>query len=77
MHHRQPNRPAGLPGEQTLNNFRRKGRKGSQAAEEAGNRKKLQGQREMGVDMKQANSDTDQITTNHIGRQRTEGQCYE
>jgi hypothetical protein len=28
-----------LPGEQTLDNFRRKGRKGRQATEEAGNRK--------------------------------------
>src|SRR5574343_647696 len=77
MHRSKTNRPAWLASQQALDDFGRKGGKGGQAAEETGDREQFPSQREMRVEVKQADSHANQIAADHVGSQRAQRQRNE
>ena len=74
MYRCQPDGQRGLAGQQALDDFGREGGKGGEAAEEAGDGEQFPGQREMRVQVEQANGHADQVATKQVGCQRTERQ---
>lgn len=77
MHRRQADSPSRLAGEQALDDFRRESRKRRQTTEKTGNGKQFPGERKVRVEVKQTHRDTNQVSTNYIGRQRAERQGKE